>query len=114
MLQKWLEISQVHNSLKKPLGRYLVFNFITLLQRYLLVSGVQAVLDSIFMYPQVTVDLTLLSHVYAYAVIERSKIYPNLIGQSDVYDQLPVVSGMGTGNVLSNMLGLLQKPFTHK
>lgn len=85
-----------------------------MLHGYLLVPGMQAVLDSILMYSQVTVGLTLLSHVYAYAVIERSKIYPNLNGQSDYYDQLPVVSGMGTGNVLSNMLGLLQKPFTHK
>lgn len=97
---------------KKKLDRHIMPSFKTLLHRYLLVPCRQIVLDSIFMYSQVTAGLTLFSNVYA--VIKRSKIYANLTCQSDYYDQLSAVGGMGAHNVLSNTLVLLQKPFARK
>lgn len=88
--------------------------FVILLHKFPLVPGVEVVLDSVFMYPEIAINLAFLFHVYAYAVIKRSKVYSNLTRQSDYYDQLSVVSDTGTGNLLSNTPDLLQKAFIHK
>lgn len=46
---------------QQKLGTYLLFNFITLLHRYLLVLGVEDMLDSVSWCPQVTVTFTVFS-----------------------------------------------------
>lgn len=99
---------------KKKIGTYVLSKFVILLHKFPLVPDVEAVLDSVFVYPEISINLVFLFHVYAYAVIKWSKVYPNLTRQSDYYDQLSVVSDTGTGNLLSNTLDLLQKAFTHK
>lgn len=81
---KIVYINQAHNSVKKR--KKIGTRFVTLLHKFHLVPGVEVVLDSVFMYPRIAMNLPFLFHVYAYAVIKRSKVYSNLTGQSDYYD----------------------------
>lgn len=55
---------------KKKIGTYVLSKFVILLHKFPLVPDVQAVLDSVFVYPEIAINLVFLFHVYAYAVIK--------------------------------------------